>query len=97
KVNTDGNWDDEKSLGALIDKYISKLEFRQIKTKDSKKAIKEKMGYNRRIAFQAQAEAIIEHIVNNMEIKGITSSGTVKALNTKLTLTQSNDGAGHVK
>ena len=69
KVKNDGNWDDNTSLGALLEKKFSALSFKQPESDADKE-------YNKKIAFQAQAEAIIEHIAANMEIKGITVGWT---------------------
>lgn len=70
KVKNDGNWDDNTSLGALLEKKFSALSFKQPESDADKE-------YNKKIAFKAQAEAIIEHIVANMEIKGIETKWKV--------------------
>ena len=70
KVNDDGNWDDNTSLGALLEKKFSALSFRQPDPQTGEISDVDK-EYNKKIAFQAQAEAIMEHIVHRMEIKGI--------------------------
>lgn len=70
KVNTDGSWDDNTSLGALLEKKFSTLSFRQ-PDPNTGQLLEADREYNKKIAFQAQAEAIIEHIVNKMEIIGI--------------------------
>lgn len=70
KVKSDGSWDDSTSLGALLEKKFSALSFRQPDPGTGKISETDK-EYNKKIAFQTQAEAIIEHIVNRMEIKGV--------------------------
>ena len=70
-VKTDGEWDDDTSLGALLDEKISALEFKVPDPESGEPMPDEDIIYNKRITFQAQAEAIIEHIVANMEIGGI--------------------------
>ena len=70
QANDDGNWDDNISLGALLEKKFSALSFRQPEPESGEMSDADK-EYNKKIAFQAQAEAIIEHIVAKMEIKGI--------------------------
>lgn len=63
-VNDDGTWDDSTSLGALLETKFSALSFREPASDADNE-------YNKKIAFQAQAQAIIEHILANMEINGI--------------------------
>ena len=70
KVKSDGNWDDDISLGFSLEKKFSALSFRQPDSETGQLSEADK-EFNKKIAFQAQAEAIIEHVVNRMEIKGI--------------------------
>ena len=70
KVKSDGSWDDNKSLGALLEKKFSALSFREPDSETGQVSEADK-DYNKKIAFQAQAEAIIGHIVNKMEIQGV--------------------------
>ncbi len=107
-VNNDGSWDDDTSLGALLEKKFSDLSFREPASEGDKE-------YNKKIAFQAQAQAVIEHIVAKMEIGGIEVAVSNVSTTVSVTTTcpsgegtgtgtgsgtasglQSNDGTGRV-
>lgn len=77
KVTNDGTWDDNTSLGALLEQKFTALEFENPAPELSPEEREKIIEYNKKIAFQAQAEAIIEHIVTKMEIRGVTTNGKV--------------------
>jgi len=45
----------------------------------------------------AIAVGIVDHIKDNIEIKGITTSGKITQMNVETTFIQSDDGTGHVE
>lgn len=86
-VNEDGNWDDNTSLGALLDEHLSKLNFKKPDPENEVYLSEKDLEYNRKIAYQAQAEAIIKHLVANMEIKGVEVDISDVSTNVKVTNT----------
>ena len=94
EVNDNGEWDDDTSLGALLDSKFELLEFKP--SEEGADLSEADQKYNKRISFQAIAAAVIEYIKSNMEIKGITvSEGTGEA--SEVVFTQNNDGTGLVE
>jgi hypothetical protein len=94
-VKTDGEWDDDTSLGALLDKKISALEFRTLAPDSEEPMPDEDIIYNKRITFQAQAEAIIEHLLANMEVCGITTKGDVSVSTSSTSAEEEATATGH--